>query len=173
MEFDTLEIVLLVIMFCLGFAAIFVTKKKPAPKEREVEVTTKTLKMAEGWMVFAMDKEGNCVNSAQIPQSEESFIIGTSPDADFRILNRFVSRRHLIVTVTDEDSFFSDNNSSYSTFCKGTRVSDGEMKNKQVVWLADSPIIFIAPGTSTDEQMLKALLKNDIDEHGIPKIEKA
>ncbi len=168
MNFDTTEKILLVIMFLFGIAAIYVTKKSSqAPKSK---ISMKTINVAENWTVFSMDKDGNCVNSAYIPKSEDSFIIGTSPEADLRILNNLVSRKHLIVITSGNKIVVSDNNSSYSTFSNGVRIIDSSIKNKQVIWLADSPVIFVAPGTYTDEQMLKALIKQNIEEYGVPEI---
>ncbi|MBR3780753.1 MAG: FHA domain-containing protein [Clostridia bacterium] len=170
MKFDTTETILLLIMILFGIVAVYVTKRKPEAKKPETKVEAKTVKIAEGWTVFNMDKEGNCVNSASIPQTEDSFIIGTSPDSDFRILNKLVSRRHLIVVNTDNGMMISDNNSSYSTFINGNRIIDSPVENGQVVWLADSPVIFIAPGTYTDEKKLKALTIQNIRDYGVPVI---
>lgn len=172
MNFDTTEIILFLIMFLFGSVAVYVTKRKPKVKKPETEIVVKTLKVAEGWTVFNMDKEGNCVNSASIPQSEASFIIGTSPDSDFRILNKFVSRKHLIVVTADNGIVISDNNSSYSTFINGDRIIDSPIKNNQVVWLADSPVIFVASGTYTSENKLKSLIIQNIKDYGVPDITK-
>ncbi len=170
MNFDTVEIILIAIMIAFGFAAIYVTKRKPKAKIPKVQITQTTVKMAENWTVFYLDKEGNCINSAQIPQSDEAFIIGSSPEADFIILNKKVSRKHLIVIANNGGLSVSDNKSSNSTFRNGKKILGCPIENKQLLWLADSPIVFIAPGTATDEKMLKMLFKSNTEKFGIPEI---
>ena len=172
MNLDKTESFLLIIFLVLLIVALLTMRKKPAADaSKNAEEKIRKHKLITQWTVYSMDIDGNCRSSAVVPVgTKQDYIIGTSPESDFRILSKYVSRKHLILNATLLGVTARDNDSGYLTFHQGKRVDSLKIENKTVLWLADVPVIFMAPKWEYNDVVLAEILKNDIEAYGIPDI---
>ena len=172
MNLDKTESFLLIIFLVLVIVALLTRRKKPAAgASKNAEEKIRKHKLLTQWTVYSMDIDGNCRSSAVVPVGTKAdYVIGVAPEADFRILSKFVSRKHLILNATLLNMTARDNDSGHSTFHQGKKIDSVNIENKTVLWLADVPVIFMAPKWEYNEAVLAEILKNDIEAYGVPEI---
>lgn len=121
---------------------------------------------------FVLDLDGNIYDFAEIPPSEDAFVIGSSPEkTDLRVVEQGVSKTHLHVYAGGSPEYVWDNNSKYGTFHNGEKVKKVYVEEMILVWLAQTPVVIARKGENVAPESVKDFYLKEKSEHGIPEIQ--
>lgn len=169
---DLSEIILTIIALTAGLIALFllsIKKKKSSQNTPESIADSSSFKENNlfferyDWRIYSLENNGNIVNSVAIPHTHNSFTIGCSTNASFRIITGTqVHGMHAYIKNSSKKPLLIACDSSCQLYCKGKRVDKVPFKHSRVVWVGDSPVVIAKNHSPLSSKKCKTLLERDM-----------
>jgi len=95
--------------------------------------------------------------------SKEETVLGRSDEADLRLIDEGVSRRHAALTVRDDKVILSDLSSANGTFCNGTRIAAPTvLKDGDKISIGGTTILKFTYQDELEERFARALYESAV-----------
>ena len=102
-----------------------------------------------GFALQQAEGGGERINLADLLASRDRLRIGRHPDNDVVLDSVLVSAHHAVLRKEGERYLVADVGSSNGTYVNGVQVSNAELKDGDVIWIADTRLVFDRRGNMT------------------------